>query len=122
MSPEAEERALGILERFHTHLNRILHQGVADGSFRPDLVADASSESLFHMIGSTRMLIAHGRDPHQVARQTARLVRAAVRSNTLIGGLGLPIDRLPGEGEPLAVPQVQSPPTIEGLWNRDTQS
>lgn len=80
MSPEAEARALEMVQRFHTHLNRILHQGVEDGSFRPDLDPDASSEVLFHMIGATRMLIAHGRDPEEVAGQTAALIAAAVRA------------------------------------------
>lgn len=80
MSHEAEARAMEILDRFHSHLNRILHEGVADGSFRPDLDPDATSELLFHMIGSSRMLIAHGRDPEEVARRTAELVAAAVRA------------------------------------------
>jgi AcrR family transcriptional regulator len=80
MSPEAEARALEILDRFHAHLNRTLHEGVAAGLFRSDLEPDACSEVLFHMIGSSRMLIAHGRDPEAVAKQTASLVLAAVRS------------------------------------------
>ncbi|MGF1667124.1 MAG: TetR/AcrR family transcriptional regulator [Acidimicrobiia bacterium] len=80
MSLGAEARAMDLLERFHTHLKRIMVEGVADGSFRADLDPDHSSEVLFHMIGATRMLIAHGRDPEEVARQTARLVSAAVRA------------------------------------------
>jgi AcrR family transcriptional regulator len=80
MSHEAEARAMEILDRFHVHLNRILHAGVADGSFRPDLDPDAVSELLFHMIGSSRMLIAHGHDAEDVARRTAALIAAAVRA------------------------------------------
>jgi AcrR family transcriptional regulator len=80
MSPEAEARALEILDRFHTHLNRTLHDGVAAGMFRADLDPDACSEVLFHMIGSSRMLISHGRDPEAVAHQTASLILAAVRA------------------------------------------
>jgi AcrR family transcriptional regulator len=80
MSPEGEARAMELLERFHTHLKRIMMDGVADGSFRADLDPDHSSEVLFHMIGATRMLIAHGRDPDHVADQTVRLVSAAVRA------------------------------------------
>lgn len=79
MSHEATARAMEILDRFHSHLNRILHEGVADGSFRTDLDPDATSELLFHMIGSSRMLIAHGRPAEEVASLTADLIHAAVR-------------------------------------------
>jgi AcrR family transcriptional regulator len=80
MSHEAETRALELLERFHAQLNRILHQGVDTGHFRADLAPDQTSEVLFHMIGATRMLVAHGRDPEQVAARAADLVLAAVRA------------------------------------------
>jgi AcrR family transcriptional regulator len=78
MSADAEAQALEILEGFHRPLNRILHTGVEDGSFRPDLDPDEVSEILFHMIGSTRMLIAHGRSAEAVADRVVQLIGAAV--------------------------------------------
>lgn len=78
MSAEAEARTLEILERFHRPLNRILHRGVDDGSFRNDLDPDEVSEMLFHMIGSSRMLIAHGRPVDDVAERMVGLITAAV--------------------------------------------
>ena len=82
MSKQAEGEALEILERFHAPLNQLLHAGLEAGVFRSDLDPDRSSEVLFHMIGSARMVVAHGRDPEEVAGEVADLVLHAVRSRT----------------------------------------
>lgn len=79
MSPDGQAHALDILEAFHTPLNRILHAGVDDGTFRADLDPDATSEIVFHMIGSARTPIARGRDVDDVADRVADLVGRAVR-------------------------------------------
>ena len=79
MSADGEAQALEFLESFHRPLKQILHAGVADGSFRADLDPDDVSEILFHMIGSTRMLIAHGRNTDDVANRVVELITAAVR-------------------------------------------
>jgi AcrR family transcriptional regulator len=78
MSPEHESEIIEMLEPIHLNLRSILTRGVAEGSFRGDLVPEDVSEILFHMIGSGRRLVHMGRDPDQVAETIAGLVLRAV--------------------------------------------
>lgn len=78
MSPDGEEEVFAMLEPIHQQLQEILRRGVADGSFRSDIVPEDVSEVMFHMIGSGRRLIHMGRDPDHVADMVARLVLRSV--------------------------------------------
>jgi hypothetical protein len=78
MSPKAETEVLQMLEPIHLHLRSILQRGVADGTFRADLDPEATSEVIFHMIGSGRRLIHLDRDPEQVVEAVTTLLRHAV--------------------------------------------
>lgn len=80
MSPDGETLVMGMLEPIHQQLRQILHRGVEDGSFRPDLEPEAVSEIMFHMIGSGRRLVHMGRDPGTVAEMMVALIVRGVEA------------------------------------------
>lgn len=85
MSREAEEQVMEMLGPLQDLLEKLLREGIDDGSFRPELdpadvaeiVADVA-EIVFHMIGSGRRLIQIGRDASRVAQITESLILRAV--------------------------------------------
>ena len=78
MSPDREGEVLDLLEPIHQDLRALLVRGVAEGSFRKDLVPEDVSEVMFHMIGAGRRLIAMGRDPQSVTETVGTLIQRSV--------------------------------------------
>src|SRR5690606_6782362 len=78
MSREAEEQVMEMLGPLQDLLEKLLREGIDDGSFRPELDPADVAEIVFHMIGSGRRLIQIGRDASRVAQITESLILRAV--------------------------------------------